>query len=77
MKEFLEIVKLGFTSPNNQVRAENEKKLIDYRQSNPTNFLGDCMNCFSDSNVEAPFKQAIATIVRVSISSEIVLLPLI
>ena len=70
MDQFLEVVKLGATSPNNDIRVENEKKLVDYRESDPLGFLNNCMASFGTDTTDAGIRQIIGTIFKVSISNE-------
>ena len=70
MSTFLEMIRLGATSPDNDVRRQNEERLINYRQRDPVNFLKDCMISFSDKNTDPGLKQAIGTIAKISFASE-------
>lgn len=64
------MIRLGATSPNDDVRKANEERLINYRQQDPANFLKDCMVSFSDKNTDPSLKQAIGTIIKISFASE-------
>lgn len=70
MNSFLEIVRLGATSPDNNIRKENEEKLIRYRSNDPRGFLNDSMVTFRDEGIDPGLRQAIGTIVRISFASE-------
>lgn len=70
MANFLEMIRLGATSPDNDIRRQNEERLITYRQRDPNNFLHDCMTHFSDNQTEPILKQAIGTIAKISFTSE-------
>lgn len=70
MTSFLETIRLGTTSPDNNIRKQNEEKLIQYRQSDPNGFLNDSIVAFRDEKVEPALRQAIGTICKISFASE-------
>ena len=70
MSSFIEMVKLGTTSPDNEVRKQNEDRLLNYRQKDPDAFLQDCMVTFMSDDTDVVLKQAIGTIVKISFASE-------
>ncbi len=72
MSAFLELIRLASTAPDNNVRKENEEKLIQYRSQEPIKFLEESITSFTDSNIDPGLRQAIGTILKVSFSSEIV-----
>lgn len=72
MSSFIETVTLAVSSPNNDIRQENEQRLIEYRQKESNQFLSDCMNHISSDKTQPSIKQAIATLVGMSFRSEIV-----
>lgn len=72
MSSFIEIVRIAVTSADNEARQANEQKLLEYRQTDPNQFLVDCINHINDDKTEPIFKQAISTLVGISFKSEIV-----
>lgn len=72
MSSFLEIFQLASSSPDNDIRQLNEKKLIHIRQTEPITFLTECVNAFTNTSIEPSVKQSIGTILRISLTSEIV-----
>ena len=72
MATFIETIRLATTSPDNELRKENELKLLKYRQTEPTAFLADLMLNFEKEDTDPDLKQTLATIAKVSFSNEIV-----
>jgi hypothetical protein len=72
MTSFLDIVRLAATSPDNELRKENELKLLMYRSAEPNSFLSDLMVNFEKPSTEPALKQAIAAIAKSSFANEIV-----
>jgi hypothetical protein len=72
MSSFIEIIRLAATSPDNDVRKNSEQKLIEYRTKEPANFLKDCITHIGDEATDAGLKRAICSIVKASITSEVV-----
>lgn len=72
MASFIELVKLSTLSPNNEVRQQNEARLLEYWKVEPLNFLGDALSSFKDENLDLGLRQAAGTILKVSLSLEVV-----
>lgn len=64
------MIRLGASSPDNEVRKLNEEKLICYRQNDPNAFLSDCMVSFADERTDTGLRQTIGTIIKISFASE-------
>ena len=69
MDGFLELLRLGATSPDNAVREANEHKLIEYREKDPIG-LSHCMNAFGNDAVDAALRAIAGTMFKVSIANE-------
>jgi hypothetical protein len=72
MTSFIEILRLAVTSADNEVRQNNEARLIEYRQKDSNQFLIDSMNHLNDQVTDPSLKQAIATLIGISFRSELV-----
>ena len=72
MASFIELVKLSTLSPNNDVRQQNEARLLEYWRVEPINFLSDALTSFKDENLDLGLRQAAGTILKVSLSLEVV-----
>ena len=72
MSSFIELIQLAATSANNEVRKNNEQRLIEYRQKEPNNFLADCMRHIGDETTDPGLKRAIVAIIKASLTSELV-----
>ena len=70
MTNFAEWVEKASSSPDASIRQENESKLLQYRSVTPDAFMKDCISEFQNENLKPQVRQAIATILSMTISNE-------
>lgn len=68
MSNFIEVVRLGFGSSDQATREQYERKIIEYRDSQPLAFLEDCIKAIADTDNEVMERQKIILIMMRSLS---------
>lgn len=66
-KKFIDYVREGSLSPDDDIRNQTEAILLEMRNRDPANFLFECVEAFKNPNENNVTRLTTATILRVSL----------